>query len=51
MSEEINRNAQSLSRHNPSRIKELQHVVSTEWMGVWNQSAMNYSAQIFQIDS
>jgi hypothetical protein len=28
MSEEANRNAQSLSRHNPSRIKELQHVIS-----------------------
>ena len=28
MKGEINRNAQSLSRHNPSRIKELQHVFS-----------------------
>ena len=26
MSEETNRNTQSLSRHNPSRIKELQYV-------------------------
>ena len=45
---EANRNAQSLSRHNPSRIKELQHVVSTEWMDVGNQRPMNNSAQIFR---
>jgi hypothetical protein len=51
MKGEINRNAQSLSRHNPSRIKELQHVVSTDWMGVASQNPMNYSAQIFQIAS
>ena len=51
MSGEINRNVQSLSRHNPSRIKELQRVVSTEWMDVGDQSPMNYSAQIFQNDS
>jgi hypothetical protein len=51
MTVETNRNAQSLSRHNPSRIKELQHVISTEWMDVGEQSLMNYSAQIFQIDS
>ena len=42
MSGETNRNAQSLSRHNPSRINKLQHVVSTEWMGVGDQSPMNY---------
>ena len=28
MSDKINRNAQNLSRRNPSRIKELQHVIS-----------------------
>ena len=48
MSGETNRNAQSLSRHNPSRIKELQHVISTEWMGVEDQSPINNSAQIFR---
>jgi hypothetical protein len=51
MSGETNRNAQSLSRHNPSRIKELQQVVSGEWMGVGDQSPMNNPAQIFQIGS
>ena len=30
MTGENNRNIQRLSMHNPSRIKELQHVVSTE---------------------
>jgi hypothetical protein len=28
MSDKINRNAQNLSSRNPSRIKELQHVIS-----------------------
>ena len=51
MTGENNRNAPNLSRRNPSRIKELQHVVSTEWMDVVEQSPMNYSAHIFQIDS
>jgi len=51
MSGETNRNAQSLSRNNPSRIKELQQVVSAEWMGVGDQSPMKYPAQIFQIGS
>ncbi len=32
MSGKTNRNAQSLSRHNPSRIKELQHVISAEYL-------------------
>ena len=50
MSDKINRNAQSLSRRNPSRIKELQHVVSTEWMEVGEQSPMHHSAQNFQIN-
>ena len=48
MTGENNRNAQNLSRRNPSRIKELQHVVSTEWMDVVDQSPMNNSAQIFR---
>lgn len=32
MREERNRNSRTLSRRNPSRIKELQHVVSVEQM-------------------
>jgi hypothetical protein len=47
---ETNRNAQSLSRHNPSRINKLRHVISTEWMGVGDQSPMNYSPHIFEVD-
>ena len=37
MREENNRNTQGLSRHNPSRIKELQHAVSLE-LNVGNRS-------------
>jgi hypothetical protein len=51
MRREINRNAQSLSRNNPSRINELQQVVSAEWLGVGDQSPLNYPAQILQIGS
>ena len=51
MSKETNRNTESLSRHNPSRIKELQHIVPTECMGIEEQTPINYSAQIYLIDS
>ena len=50
MSGETNRNAPNLSRRNPSRIKELQHVVSAKWMDVAGLSPVKYSAHIFQID-
>jgi hypothetical protein len=47
MSKETNRNTESLSRHNPSRINKLQHLVSTECMGVEEQIPLNHSAQIY----
>ena len=50
MTAENNRNIQRLSMHNPSRIKELQHVFSTVWMDVAGLSPVKYSAHIFQID-
>ena len=37
MNGEANRNAQNLSRNNPSRIKELQRVAPMEMDGQWGQ--------------
>ena len=51
MNGEANRNLQNLSRNNPSRIKQLQHVVSREMDGHCGSDSMNYFAHIFQINS
>ena len=48
MSGKTNRNAQRLSRHNPSRIKELQRVISAEYLTVWDQRVLNHSDLFFQ---
>jgi hypothetical protein len=47
MNEEANRNAQNLSRNNPSRIKELQRIASVEV----GQNPLKYASQIFSVDS
>jgi hypothetical protein len=39
MSREANRNMQSLSRHNPSRINKLQHIVSIKLMDIVDWSS------------
>ncbi len=39
MRREANRNLQSLSRHNPSRINKLQHIVSMKLMGIVDWSS------------
>jgi hypothetical protein len=44
---EANRNAQNLSRNNPSRIKELQRIASVEV----GQNPLKYASQIFSADS
>jgi hypothetical protein len=51
MSGETNRNAQSLSRNNPSRINKLHTRCLYRMYGCWDQSPMSYSAQVFQIHS
>jgi hypothetical protein len=38
MSGETSRNSRNLSRRNPSRIKELQHVASREWVDAGDQT-------------
>jgi len=44
MSGKTNRNAQRLSRHNPSRIKELQHITSQ----LNYRRALNHSSHFLQ---
>jgi hypothetical protein len=51
MNGEANRNAQDLSRNNPSRIKELQRVTPMEIDGHCGSNPLKYSAQILRLDS
>ena len=51
MNGKANRKLQSLSRHNPSRIKELQHVFSIEVMEREGSEPLSDSIQILWIDS
>ena len=51
MNGKANRNLQRLSRHNPSRIKELQHDFSIETTGREGAESLSVSTQILQIDS
>jgi hypothetical protein len=48
---ERNRNSQSLSRRNPSRIKELQHVVCAGTDGPCGPNFVNDPAKMFEIAS
>jgi hypothetical protein len=51
MNEKANRNLQRLSRHNPSRIKELRHVFPIEMTGREGSEPLSDSTQILWIDS
>jgi len=51
MNGKANRNLQRLSRHNPSRIKELQHEFSIEMTGREGSEPLSNSTQILQMGS